>query len=250
MVVTGVNMARQRYSAKEALNRLVRLFTSGEAPPSDAPDSLSGEILSEDEAYSDLAEVLANSLPTKTPTVPDAIRASVAEAEAGTNDTKAVTPLGLAGAIDALVGANIEYGEIYNNATGTPVVALSTSWAKVTGSFQGDTISSDDIVPDYANDRITINLAGVYFVGIQASFSGSNNAVIEGAAYLGGLRQEPIRFRRKLGSTGDVGSASAIGILNVTGTAVNLEFYAKADSGTPNFKLESGQIWAYGLPIT
>jgi hypothetical protein len=242
-------MSQQRYSKKEALNRIVRSWL-GLYMSSDKPDTLTGSILSEDEAFSFLAELFEDSLPGETPQIPDAVKASVAEAEAGTNDTKAVTPLGLQGAIDAIVGANIEYGEIYNNSTGTAVVALSTSWTKVTGSFQGDTVSSADIIPDSGDDRITINLAGVYFVGIQASFSGTANAVIEGAAYLGGLRQEPIRFRRKLGGTGDVGSASAIGVLNVTGTVVDLEFYARSDSGTPSFKLESGQLWVYGLPIT
>ena len=241
---------QQRYSLKEGWNRLRRLFISGEAPPNDEPGTLDGEILSENQAVSDLAELLADSLPGKTPTVPDAIRASVAEAEAGTNDTKAVTPLGLSGAIDAAVGANIEYGEIYNNSTGTAVVALSTSWAKITGSFQGDTVSSTNVTPTFADSLIAIGLPGVYFVGVQASFSGGNNAIVEGAVYLDGARQESIRFRRKLGTGGDVGSASAIGILNVTGSSMNLEFYAKADAGTPNFKLESGQVWCYGLPIT
>ena len=243
-------MAYQRYSIKEALNRFYRLWSSGNAPTSDAPESLQGEVFSENEAWSNISELLANSLPGVTPTIPDSVRASVAEAETGTNDTKAVTPLGLAGAIDAIVGTNIEYGEIYNNATGTASLTLSTSWVKITGSFQGNTVSSDNITPDYANDRITINLAGVYFVGIQASFSGGTSAVVEGAIYLGGLRQEPIRFRRKLGTGGDVGSASAIGILNVTGTAVDLEFYVKAEAGTPAFALQAGQIWIYGLPVT
>jgi hypothetical protein len=216
--------------------------------PSDVPDTLSGSILSEDEAFSFLAELFEDSLPGETPTIPDSVRASTAEAQAGTNDTKAVTPLGVANAIGALAGASVEYGEIYNNSTGTAVVALSTSWQKITGSFQGNAISSTNITPDYDDDRITVNHVGVLFVGIQASFSGGNNAVIEGAVYVDGVRQEPIRFRRKLGSTGDVGSASASGIINVTGSPVDVELYAKADSGTPNFKLESGQLWLYGLP--
>ena len=118
-------MAYQRYSIKEALNRFYRLWGSGNAPASDAPGSLQGEIFSEDEAWSNISELLANSLPGVTPTIPDSIRASVAEAEAGTNDTKAVTPLGLMGAIDAITGANIEYGEVYNNATGTASLTLS-----------------------------------------------------------------------------------------------------------------------------
>jgi hypothetical protein len=214
-------MAYQRYSIKEALNRFYRLW-SGNTPPSDAPNSLPGEVFSEDEAWSNIAELFGGSLPGTTLSLPDAVA-------------------------DA-IGLNVEYGEIYNNSTGTAVVSLSTSWAKVTGSFQGNTQSSSNITPDYVNGRITINAVGVYFVGVQASFSGGANAFVEGAVYLGGIRQEPIRFRRRLSSVGDVGSASAIGIVIVTGTGVDLEFYARTDAGTPNFKLESGQLWTYGIP--
>ena len=214
-------MAYQRYSVREALNRFFRLW-SGNTPPSDAPGSLSGEIFSEDEAWSNIAELFAGSLPGTTLSLPNAVA-------------------------DA-VGLSVEYGEIYNNSTGTAVVQLSTTWAKVTGSFQGNTSSSSNVTPNYLNDKITINAVGIYFVGVQASFSGTANAIIEGAVYLGGLRQESIRYRRKLGATRDVGSASAIGILIVTGTGVDVEFYARTDSGTPNFKLESGQLWLYGIP--
>ena len=240
-------MTRQQYSKKESLNRIVRSWL-GIDIPSDVPNTLSGSILSEDEAFSFLAELFEDSLPGETPTIPDAVRSSAAEAAAGTNDTKAVTPLGMAGAIAALVGANAEYGAIYNNSTGTAVVALSTSWGKITGSFQGNTVSSDNITPDFNDDRIVINHLGVLFVGIQASFSGSTSAVIEGAIYVDSVRQESIRFRRKLGTGGDVGSASALGIITITGTPVDLEFYAKADTGTPNFKLEAGQAWVFGVP--
>jgi hypothetical protein len=242
-------MTRQQYSKKESLNRIVRSWL-GIDIPSDVPDTLSGSILSEDEAFSFLAELFEDSLPGETPTIPDAVRASTVEAQAGTNDTKAVTPLGVAAAIGALAGASVEYGGIYNNSTGTAVVTLSTSWEKITGSYQGVMESSDDITPEISNCRIIVNHIGILFCGIQASFSGGNNASIEGAVHVDGVRQESIRFRRKLGTGGDVGSASASGIINVTGTPVDVEFFARADAGTPNFKLESGQIWVYGLPTS
>jgi len=213
-------MTRQEYSSRESLNRILRLL-QGKAVPTDAPDTISGVFLSENAALSDIAELLAGSLPNESAELPSNVSVDLSSL--------------------------VEYGMIYNNSTGTAQVALSTSWAKVTGSFQGNGVSSSNIVPDYANDKITINKVGTYFVGIQASFSGGANAVIEGSIYLGGLRQESIRFRRKLSAIGDVGSASALGIISVTGTAVDVEFYARTDLGTPAFKLESGQIWLYGL---
>lgn len=68
-------MARQRYSIKESINRILRLFI-GEST-NELPGTLSGEILSEDAAWSDLAELFNNSLPNQTLTIPDALHDSL-----------------------------------------------------------------------------------------------------------------------------------------------------------------------------
>lgn len=57
MADTGV----KRYSIKETLNRLFRIL-SGSIPPSDAPETLSGEIYSEDEILSRFVEMVGVSL--------------------------------------------------------------------------------------------------------------------------------------------------------------------------------------------
>jgi hypothetical protein len=62
----------KRYSVKESLNRIYRLF-NGNPSPSDALDSLSGEIYSEDTVWSRIAELFAGSLPGETATLPSAI---------------------------------------------------------------------------------------------------------------------------------------------------------------------------------
>ena len=179
---------QKRYSTNESINRILRALI-GQVAPSDVPETLAGSVLSIDEALSKLAEIAENNDAEETGQVPagwtvpiagiqDATAAQQgvvelatnAEAEAGTDTERAVTPAGVSAAIAALAGASIEYGEIYNNSTGTAVVALSTSWGKITGSFQGNTVSSDNITPDYVNDRITINHVGTLFVGLQASF--------------------------------------------------------------------------------
>jgi len=261
-------MTRQRYSTNEAVNRILRSIL-GWVIVSDQPGTLDKEILSTSQALSDLAEALEGSLPNETARIPSSVsvvaaslpdatttqsgiveQATTAEAQAGVDDERFVTPLGVLSSIQANVGGQAEYGEIYNNNTGTAVVALSTSWAKVTGSFQGNGISSTNVTPDYANDRIVLNHVGAFLVGFQTSFSGGANATVNAAIYLDGVRQEGLRFRRKLSAVGDVGSAGGGGLINVTGTGMAVELYAKADSGTPNFKLEAGQIWVYALPTT
>src|SRR5512139_3096594 len=65
-------MTRQRYSAKESLHRILRLF-EGNAVPTDDPGTISGDLLSEDESLSDLAELLAGSLPNSTATLPSSV---------------------------------------------------------------------------------------------------------------------------------------------------------------------------------
>ncbi len=208
-------MAYQRYSIKESLNRLFRLW-SGNAPPSDVPNSLSGQLFSEDEAWSNYVELLAGSLPGETLTIPVVLGNAIAAQQAH------------------------RYGEIYV-ATGTATQALTTSWAKITGSFQNNTVSSSYVTPEYEYDHILITEAGVYFVEMQLSFSGVPDAMYECAVYKDGVRQEQVRFKRELNVSGSVGSASAHGLIDVTGSSVALEIYAVSD-GSNNFSVEAGQF--------
>ena len=208
-------MAYQRYSIKESLNRFFREW-SGNAAPSDTPNSLPGTLFSEDEAWSNLVELFAGSLPGETLTIPVVLANAIAAQQAH------------------------RYGGIYV-ATGTATQALTTSWAKITGSFQNNTLSSSYITPDYEFDHIVITEAGVYFVEMQLSFSGGANAVYECAVYKNGVRQEQVRFKRKLNANGDVGSASAQSLINITGSSMALEIYAVSD-GSNNFAIEAGQF--------
>jgi len=83
-------MTEQRYSAKEALNRIFRTLI-GQRPASDIPGEVTGEISSEDEALSKIAELLADSLPNETFYLPTPVRIG-----AGDNYTK----IGADGAIN------------------------------------------------------------------------------------------------------------------------------------------------------
>lgn len=69
-------MTRQRYSIVESLNRIVRLFEN-KPVATDAPNTVTGDVLSESEAISDLAELFANSLPNETLTLPSAFYTAI-----------------------------------------------------------------------------------------------------------------------------------------------------------------------------
>lgn len=259
-------MTRQRYSIVESANRILRSL-KGTAIPSDAPNTLSGEALSIDEALSDIAELLEGSLPGESGTIPSGITAPVAslpsattsakgavelatnaEAVTGTDTERAVTPAGVLASISNNIAAQSEYGGIYNQATGTASIDITSTFVKVTGSFTGDMVSTDHITPNWQEGKVTISINGVYFVGVQVSFAGTANATVNGGIFVDGVVQEQVRFRRKLGAGGDVGSASALGLINVTGTPVDLDFRVKRDAGTGVFTLQAGQIWLFGVP--
>ncbi len=208
-------MSYQRYSVKESLNRFFRLW-SGNAPPSDVPNSLPGNLFSVDEAWSNISELFAGSLPGETLSIPTVLGNAIAAQQAH------------------------RYGGIYV-ATGTATQALTTSWVKITGSFQNNTVSSSYITPEYEFDHLSITEAGVYFVEMQLSFSGIPNALYECAVYKDGVRQEQVRFKQELNVSGSVSSASAHGLIDVTGSAIALEIYAVSD-GSNNFTIEAGQF--------
>jgi len=72
-------MTKQRYNIKESLNRILRLL-QGTPIPLDTPGTVTGVVDSEDEAMSQLAELLADSLPGEVLTLPDAARNAVSNA--------------------------------------------------------------------------------------------------------------------------------------------------------------------------
>ena len=238
---------RQRYSKKEAFNRITRAFQSGNLVSDDTEGAVTGELLSENQAVSELAEILNDSLPGETPTVPDAIRATVAEAEAGTNDTKAVTPLGLNGAMGAVVSTLVEHGQVY--CTGSAVSqALSTSWLKPTGVFTADGLSSTNVTPSYSSDQVSIQLPGTYLVGVQASLNGGAGYTIRGTVFMGDAEQPQLAFEENMVS-GTTASCSAIGTISTTGTNSVVDLRFRSSGGTPTIALDTASLQIIGIPV-
>jgi hypothetical protein len=251
-------MAEVKYNIKESWNRIVRAFW-GAVVPSDSPGNVPGESYSIDEALSLLAELAENKLTGQTGQVPagwtvpvagvqDATTsqkgvaelATNAEAIAGTDTERIVTPAGLAAAIAEEAH---EYGDIYTaSATGTVTLSIGNSWTKLTGTFTSAGLSTSNINADEANDRLIINSVGTYLVQFQLGFSGTINSDWNFAIYLDSVRQDNVRTVRKLSSLGDRGSCSAVGHITVTGTNMAVEVYAQAEQSGRNFLLQAGQI--------
>jgi hypothetical protein len=217
-------MTWQRYSKKEALNRIVRSLI-GTAIPSDQPGTLSGDIQSEDEAIGTIAEILEDSLPGETPTIPP----------------------GFLSPLQTSVSGFIEHGHMWVS-TGTVSQALSTSWLKPTGIFTNNGLSSTNITPTYGSDLIDIDLPGTYFVSINASVEGDGAYVLKGAAYIDGTRQDGIMFEEYMGASGSSRAVAAYGTVSVTGSNSELELYLLASGGTPSIKVNTASLMVMGLP--
>jgi parallel beta-helix repeat protein len=72
-------MVEKKYANYESLNRILRAFT-GESVPSDDPGVLPGEILSIDDALSQFAELLFDSLPNQSLVLPTSVRNAMGNA--------------------------------------------------------------------------------------------------------------------------------------------------------------------------
>ena len=219
-------MPWQRYSTKESLNRILRSLI-GTDIPSDAPGSLSGSILSEDEANSGIAEILEDSLPGEDPTIPP----------------------GFEDPLQDFVSGLVEHGHVWVS-TGTVSQALSTSWLKPTGIFTDNGLSSSNVTPTYGSDLIDIDLPGTYLVSVNASVEGDGAYILKGAAYIDGTRQDGIMFEEYMGASGSSRAVGAVGTVSVTGSNSELELYFLASGGTPSIKVNSASLMIMGLPAS
>ncbi len=228
-------MTRQRYSTKEAVNRILRLFY-GDAGISEQPNTLDGEILSENQAASDFAELLAESLPNQDAEIPASLKASVAEANAESSNTVALTPLSHSW-IHEYGGIYIETGTVEQSLTGD-------TWTKITGAFQNYTLDSGgEVFCDWNDDQIVLNETGTFLVSFQLSVltPDGGEQILQLQVFSSGTAQGQTRSEMLFDASGSctVMSAFAPVAILVTGTPVDIR--GRPDS-TITVKAMAGQL--------
>jgi len=121
------------------------------------------------------------------------------------------------------------YAGIYvADASTAQSIPNGTTYTKST-AFTTNGLSSN-CTSNAANDKIVIAKTGKYMVLGTSSFtSGTNNVVWKSAAFLNGVEQSNIHWARKVGTGADVGSASFMGIINVTSVPVDLDVRFRHD---------------------
>lgn len=172
-------MTRQRYSAKESLNRIVRLL-QGSPLPSDAPDTVTGDVLSVDAALSDLAELLAGSLPS-------AVAYPVAN----------------------------KYGHFYaTNITGTVTASSANVYYEVSGTFSSGLLNG---VSFTQRMHLSPTYAGRYLINYSVSVrSASANQDVESSLMIGGQMQSGTTARAELVSASKPNALGASAILDLS----------------------------------
>ena len=124
------------------------------------------------------------------------------------------------------------FGGIHvHDAAAVQAIADGVAYTKLT--CYTDNGPSSNVTPDAANDKITLTVAGYYLVNCSLNFSAGNNKTFYIAPFLGGVEQDSIHIVRKIGTAGDVGSASFSGILTVAAVPVDLDVRARHDDVAP-----------------
>jgi len=201
-------MARRRYSTKEAFNRTLRSW-QGKTITYDYPDSLQGEILSEDEAASDFAELMEDSLPSEAPTIPHAIN---------------------------------KYAAIWVWTGTSSMESLTASvFTKITGTFQNNS-NYVGLTPQYQNDRILVTDSGAIFrVVWQVSFLGSPDIVYNVEPYANALGIPQAVAEVKPSASGTV-SISGEGYQYISGTSIQVDLRVKPVGATGWMVLKAAQL--------
>lgn len=121
------------------------------------------------------------------------------------------------------------YGSIHANVDASQQSGIDTDYAKLTGWADTDGIA-EGVVPDQANDQLTVPLDGVYDFSGHISFGGSTNTVFTFHVFTNGVDTEE-GGHRKIGSSNDEGSC------NLDATAVCLAGHVievRVKAGGPN----------------
>jgi hypothetical protein len=141
---------------------------------------------------------------------------------------------------DFLVSALEEYGEIYVH-DGAVAQAGVIGPVLMTG-FATNGVSGGAVVPDVANDRITIGTAGRYLVIGQFSTSGSAGTNWQFHARLDGVEQPAAATANRTTGATPLSSCCFAAVLDVT-AGQQLTVYVESDSGGgASFTIVHGQL--------
>ncbi|MHC4302715.1 MAG: hypothetical protein ACYS7Y_36105, partial [Planctomycetota bacterium] len=148
---------------------------------------------------------------------------------------RVVIAIGLAGSeVYVIADDHSAVGEMYEDNDSGSGITITTSgtyygWVTAsTGEVRGVTFASDATA-----DKLTVAHSGLYHVDGAVSFTGSIGSTFLGVVHVNGSPQVKVKFRRKIGTGGDIGSASLSGVLDLSeNDYVDLRFTADGNNKT------------------
>jgi len=149
-------MTRQRYNITESLNRILRILEN-KPLPTDAPETVTGELTSWNDALSDIAELLASSLPGESAVLPPSISVPVTNIPTGSFSSPTHT--------HTQYVINFYDDSVYKG-TGTSVRYNSNLDVQVTGTSMFVDVSSN---PSFTTEKIGTSPNYAYF-GADGTF--------------------------------------------------------------------------------
>lgn len=235
-------MTRSRYSKKESLNRILKKLT-GSPYTSDTPGVLPGAVLSEDEALSDLAELLEGSLPGESLETPASSLPFATVQQANADPTTASNEVILSPAshhwAHEFGGIAITNGSVFIDYTGG-------NWQKITGSFQEYMPDSGaEVESDWNDDRLILHDSGDYFISWNLGLY-SNCAAktyVEADVFVSGTASDQARSICSFAVTGSYIALSGGAMINIptSGYYIDLRLKPSADA---SIMADSGQLMA------
>lgn len=154
----------------------------------------------------------------------------------GDEDKRLLAPATLAGWGITDITA---HGLLYTYDAAAPQAGIGAAFVKFTGfasegHYHGVTVSA-------ANDRITVAADGAYRIDFFVSFSGTVSTTFEFSVHVNQVDAGEIGLARRLGTGGDVGSASMGGILDLN-AGDEIEIYVKADGAGKSITPQYAQL--------
>jgi hypothetical protein len=135
---------------------------------------------------------------------------------------------------------------VVGNSTGQTGIS-ATTWTTIT-QFDTD-VFSGGVTADQANNKLVLVEAGFYLVVFTMSFSGTGNDTYNVRAVWNGVSDTGAQVTRKLGTGGDVGSATLVAVIDATSGGNDLQVEFQIDT-SGDFTLEDGFLFATRLNHT
>jgi len=173
---------------------------------------------------------------------------ATAEADILTNAGDIATNAAAIAANAASIG-NLQYGQLYIHDGVGSNVASNGAYTKLT-QWTNVGISSANVTPDVANDKITISETGIYIVSWQLSLQSSNNVIWEITIFLGGVHQDWCEAQRFVGTGTDTGSMAAMGILDITSVPADIDLRVEPDGASKTISILQGQLVVHRIGDT